>query len=70
MTRHSAPFTKADIRRAREAAPGRVIEIVGKDGTVIRLVPARAVLPEDGQARNASGYVEARLADAPWARSK
>lgn len=39
MTRRPIPFTKADIRRARAAAPGYVIEVQSPDGTILRLVP-------------------------------
>jgi hypothetical protein len=39
VTRRRALFSKADIRRACEAAPGRTVEIIAPDGTKIRLVP-------------------------------
>jgi hypothetical protein len=41
---------------------------IAPDHTV-RITAARRDLPTGGQARNANGYVDARLADAPWARS-
>jgi len=39
VTRRRSPFSKSDIRRACEAAPGRTVEIIAPDGTKIRLVP-------------------------------
>jgi hypothetical protein len=71
MPRHPARITQAEITRAlRAAGHERVVEVILADGTVIRLSPRGADLPDDGKARNALGYVEARLADAPWAKSK
>jgi hypothetical protein len=73
LSRRPSRFTQSDIARALRAAvqvgAHVAIEIM-PDGT-IRLVPGeKAKVAGDGQARNAAGYVEARLADAPWARSK
>ena len=39
MARRPIPFTKSDIKRAREAAPGCVIEVEAADGTKLRIVP-------------------------------
>jgi hypothetical protein len=69
MTRRPARVTQAEIARACRAAPNRVVEVTLPDGTVIRLVPS-GLFQDESKARNATGYVEARLADAPWAKSK
>jgi hypothetical protein len=39
MPRRPASFTEADIRRACKAAPDRTIEVVLRDGTIVRLIP-------------------------------
>jgi putative DNA primase/helicase len=42
---------------------------ISPNGTM-KTSPATPSLPDDGRARNAAGCVEARLADAPWAKLK
>jgi hypothetical protein len=66
MSRRAARFTMTELRRMARVAKdeGVVIEVDG-----VRVMPEES-LPNDGKARNPSGYVEARLADAPWAKSK
>jgi hypothetical protein len=46
VTRRRSPFSKSDIRRACEAAPGRTVEIITPDGTKIRLVPGDTGEPD------------------------
>ncbi len=67
MSRRAARVTVTELRRMARIAKeeGVAVEIDG-----VRVMPDRPSLPKDGLARNASGYVEARLADAPWVRSK
>jgi len=72
MARRHVSFSTSDARRACRAAPDRVVEINLPDGTVIKLIPGedKPEVAKPDQARNAAGNVEARLADAPWAKSK
>ncbi len=65
-------FREAAVRRAIRAAIAagmRVAEVeITRDGSI--LLRSVDSLPSDGKARNASGYVEAQIASAPWATSK
>jgi hypothetical protein len=71
MPRRPARVTQADIARAvRAAGPSRVVEVLPDGAIRILAESEKSEVAEKGRARNASGYVEARLADAPWARSK
>jgi hypothetical protein len=67
MARRPVRFSIAEWRRLVAAAKdaGVIVEI-GPDDTV-RLLPPQD-LPAYGRARNASGYVEAKIAAAPWVK--
>jgi hypothetical protein len=64
-------FRASDMIRAlkgAQAAGMRVAEVeITREGSIL-LRPDS--LPADGKARNASGYVEAKIATAPWLKSK
>jgi hypothetical protein len=47
MSRRPASFTETDIRRACKAAPDRTVEVVVRDGTIVRLIPSAAEAKED-----------------------
>lgn len=71
MTR-SATFRASDMARALKSAKAaglRITEVeITKDGSI--LLRAHDILPTCEKAINASGYVESKIAVAPWARSK
>ena len=67
MPRRAAAIARA--LRAVEQTGVRVVIEISPDGT-IRLVPDREFLRSEGGARNASGYVEAQIAAAPWVKSR
>jgi hypothetical protein len=70
MPRRAAPVTQAAIARALRAVEQTGVRFaieISPDGT-IRLVPDREFLQSEGRARNASGYVEAQIAAAPWVK--
>ena len=72
MPRRAAPVTQAAIARALRAVEQTGVRVaieISPDGT-IRLVPDREFLQSEGGARNASGYVEAQIAAAPWVKSR
>jgi hypothetical protein len=68
----SATFRASDMARAlkgAEAAGMRIAEVeITKDGSI--LLRSHDTLPSAERAVNASGYVEAKIAAAPWAKSK
>ena len=69
MTRRPARFSIAEWRRMVAAAKELgVVEEISPDDTV-RIFPPQD-LPLNDRARSAAGYVEAKIATAPWLRSK
>jgi hypothetical protein len=69
MVRRSCIFTKAELRRlaAIAAETGQPIWLKRGD-TTARADPPGSNLQNDDRARNAKGYVEEKLASAPWAK--
>lgn len=67
MSRRPARFSEIEWRLIVSAVKeaGVTVDILPDD--TVRVYPL-GVLPSDGQARHAGGYVEERLADAPWGK--